>query len=108
LAAAGLYALENNVNRLSEDHRAARGFAEEVTRLAPWAIGGEIPTNIVVIDTGKLPADELLARAGAQGLKLSKLGDHEVRAVTHLDVTHEDCVEAGKIVAAILGEVEPR
>jgi len=104
LAAAGLYALDHNIDRLAEDHRAASAFADEVRRLAPWAVPSSIPTNIVVISTGTLTADEVISQAVAQGLTLSKLGVRQVRAVTHLDVSFTECVEAGKILASILKE----
>ena len=108
LAAAGLYALDNHVDRLADDHRSAGAFADEVRLVAPWAVPEQIPTNIVVVRTGTMAAGEVVARAAAQGLKLSKLGNHEIRAVTHLDVTMAECAEAGRIVAGILTESEPQ
>ena len=108
LAAAGIYALDHHIDRMAEDHRAAQRFADEVRRLAPWAVAAVIPTNIVVVDTGTMTADAVVARALTANLKLSKLGAHQVRAVTHLDVSLDECVEAGRIVAAILAESEPR
>jgi len=108
LAAAGLYALEHNINRLADDHRAAQGFAEQVRARAPWAVPEVIPTNIVVIDSGVLTADEVVNQAAAQGLVLSEVGLRQVRAVTHLDVSYDECVAAGQIVAAILAQAGPR
>ena len=103
LAAAGLYALENNIDRLSQDHLGAQGFADQVRVLAPQAVAEQIPTNIVVVDTGALPADQVVAQAAQRGLLLSKVAPHQVRAVTHLDVTHEDCLKAGQILGELLG-----
>ena len=107
LAAAGIYALDHNLERLAEDNRAAGAFADEVRRRAPWAVPAWVPTNIVVVSTGALTADEVIAQAMAQGLQLSKLGEREVRAVAHLDVTYDECVEAGTIIASILEGAEP-
>lgn len=107
LAAAGLYALDHHYNRLSQDHRAASAMGEEIRARAPWAIAAGVATNIVVVRTGSLSAAEVVSRAGGQGLKLSAVGSHEVRAVAHLDVTYDDCVEAGRILGAILSGARP-
>jgi len=106
LAAAGIYALDHNLDRLADDNRAASSFASQVRARAPWAVPAEIPTNIVVVSTGRLSSDEVIAQALDQGLKVSKLGVREVRAVAHLDVSEEECVEAGKILASILEGAE--
>ena len=102
LAAAGIYALDHNLERLADDNRAASAFADEVRRRAPWAVPTQIPTNIVVVATGMLTSSEVISRAASLGLKLSKVGVREVRAVAHLDVSFDECVEAGKILASIL------
>ena len=102
LAAAGIYALDHNLQRLADDNRAASAFADEVRARAPWAVPASIPTNIVVVSTGTLTSNEVIARAADQGLKISKVGLREVRAVAHLDVSFDDCVEAGKILASVL------
>src|SRR5664279_4571209 len=53
LAAAGLYALDHHIDRLADDHAAARALAEEVADAAPEAVSVEdVETNIVVIGTG--------------------------------------------------------
>jgi len=102
LAAAGIYALDHNLQRLADDNRAASAFADEVRSVAPWAVPARIPTNIVVVATGTLTSDEVISRAKDRGLKLSKVGVREVRAVAHLDVSFDECVEAGRILASIL------
>jgi len=102
LAAAGIYALDHNLERLADDNHAASALADEVRARAPWAVPAAIPTNIVVVNTGALTADEVISRAANHGLKLSKLGVREVRAVAHLDVSLDECVEAGRILASIL------
>ena len=107
LAAAGIYALNHHLDRVVEDHEAAAAFADEVRAVAPWAVGS-VPTNIVVVETGSLTADEVVSRSAAEGLKLSKLGARQVRAVAYLGVTRWDCAEGGKILASILNTAEPR
>lgn len=100
LAAAGLYAVDHHVERLADDHAAARAFAAAVR--AHGVRVAEPPTNIVVLDTGALPATRVVADAAARGVRLSAVGAHVVRAVTHLDVTAAQCAEAGDIVGSLL------
>ena len=102
LAAAGIYALDHNLERLADDNRAASAFADEVRLTAPWAVPARVPTNIVVVATGRLTADDVIARCAREGLKLSKLSVREVRAVAHLDVSFDECVQGGRILASIL------
>lgn len=101
LAAAGLYALEHNIDRLAQDHEAALAFADAVAERA----GGvrEPQTNIVVIDTGEIPAAEVAAVASQHGVLVSALGARMLRAVTHMDVTVDECRRAGGVVGKILG-----
>ncbi|PIE21106.1 MAG: low specificity L-threonine aldolase [Arachnia propionica] len=101
LAAAGLYALEHNLGRVADDHAAARRFAEVVTGYAPAAIElDQVATNIVLIETADAPA--IAQQCAAAGILLSVLGPTTLRAVTHLDVTVEDCEQAGRVLGQLL------
>jgi threonine aldolase len=103
LAAAGLYALDHNVERLADDHAAARALAEAVLESAPDALAlADVETNIVVIGTGEKTASQVVASAREAGVAISAVGAHQVRAVTHLDVTLADCVQAGRVLGALL------
>lgn len=82
LAAAGLYALEHNIDRLAEDHRRARRLAEGLRGL-----GLKAPppaTNMVYFDMPDAP--QAAESVGEQGIQLLAVGPHTIRAVTHLDV----------------------
>lgn len=93
LAAAGLYALEHNLGRVAEDHLAAQAFAD--------AVGAPRPeTNIVVIPVPDAPA--VAAKLAEQGILVSVLGPTTLRAVTHMDVTVEECARAGRVMADAL------
>ena len=103
LAAACLYALDYHVQRLADDHAAARSFAEAVANHAPATVEPErVETNIVVVDTGAAPAASIAAAAADQGVRLSALGPRLIRAVAHLDVTKDDCERAGTILGHLL------
>ena len=100
LAAACLHALDHHVERLADDHAAARAFAEPL-RAAGIAVA-EPETNIVVVPTGVRPAGEVVALASERGVRVSAVGARVVRAVTHLDVTTGQCAEAGAVLADVL------
>ena len=103
LAAACLYALEHHVERLADDHAAARAFAEAVGYQAPEAVEPDsVETNIVVVNTGAAPAAPIAAAAVDRGVRLSALGPRLIRAVTHLDVSKDDCERAGTILGNLL------
>ena len=105
LAAAGLYALDHNAARLAEDHANARLIAERLAGLSGVLLDlATVQTNIVIFRLGEgLPdAAAIAARAKAEGVLISALGPRTVRAVTHLDVSREDCERAADRLAAII------
>jgi threonine aldolase len=78
-------------------------FAEAVAGCVPAAVELEaVETNVVVIDTGAAPAAPIAVTAAERGVQVSALGPHMIRAVTHLDVTAEDCEWAGQLVGKLL------
>ena len=86
-AAACLYALDHNVDRLVEDHTNARHLARGLAQVAGLMV--EQPeTNLVFFDTrgSGLTADELAGRVRQLGVLVSTVGPYRVRACTHLDV----------------------
>ena len=105
LAAAGLYALDHNAARLAEDHAHARLIAERLAGLSGALLDlATVQTNIVIFRLGEgLPdAMAIAARAKAEGVLVSALGPRTVRAVTHLDVSRDDCERAADRLAAII------
>jgi threonine aldolase len=100
-AAACLYALDHNVDRLAEDHANARALADGLGAVRGLAV--ETPeTNLVFFDTRDtgLTADELAARVRREGVSVSVVGRYRVRACTHLDVDAAGVAEAVGIIAA--------
>jgi threonine aldolase len=79
LAAAGLYALDNHIDRLSDDHVRAKRLAEALD-LDP----ADVETNIVVLEVAD--AAGVAVAAAEQGVLVSALGPRFMRLVTHLDV----------------------
>ena len=106
LAAAASYALDHHVERLADDHVAARTFAEAVADRAPQAIDlDSVETNIVVLHTRAIPAGSIAAAAAEGGVLVSALGSSVLRAVTHLDVSAADCARAGRILGDLIRAV---
>ncbi|HEY6951730.1 MAG TPA: GntG family PLP-dependent aldolase [Bacteroidota bacterium] len=103
LAAAAIYALDNNIERLREDHTKARFLAEQLRALPGFAIDMDtVQSNIVIIDvgqTGKTPG-EIIAVARAHGVLLSEMTHTTIRAVMHLDVTQDDVARAVEVIKA--------
>ena len=90
IAAAGVYALRHNVDRLAEDHEQARQFARGLAELRGIAIDpDQVETNIVIFDVGRtgLSGEDFAGRTlASHGVRFSVLGPTTVRAVTHLDI----------------------
>ncbi len=105
LAAAGHYALDNNIQRLADDHRRAKEIAVAIAALDSSLIDPHtVQTNIVGLDLAKLSitAAELAARCGEKGLWISALGPKYARLVTHLDFDDAQCNEAIEILKVAL------
>jgi threonine aldolase len=89
LAAAGIYALQNNVARLAEDHANARALAEGLAQVPGLQIDrAAVQTNMVFITVPSASADPLRAALKQRGILIG--GGATIRLVTHLDVTAED------------------
>jgi threonine aldolase len=96
LAAAGLYALEHNLGRLSQDHENAAHMASV---LADAGVKVRTPeTNILLVDVDA--AASVVAACVESGVKISAFGPKLLRIVTHLDVSAERCDEAAHIIAS--------
>ena len=108
LAAAGIYALERNVERLAEDHAAARGIAEGIQEIDGLEVDLEaVQTNIVMIRIEGAGSVAALAEAlEAVGVRVLPVGPRTVRAVTHLDVPAGAVEEVPKRFGAALGRLQ--
>jgi threonine aldolase len=101
LAAAGLFALEHNLERLAEDHANARLIAERVAETKAVMDLETVQSNIVIFHLpASLPdAAEVVRRAQREGVLVSAFAARTVRAVTHLNVTQAECRRAGEVLA---------
>jgi threonine aldolase len=104
-AAACLYALDHNIDRLAEDHANAKTLARGLSQLPGLAV--EDPeTNLVFFDTrgSGLTADALAERVRREGVLVSTVGAYRVRACTHLDVDAAGVALAAQVISRAVGE----
>ncbi len=88
LAAAGIYALDHHIERLKVDHQHAAMLADELGKCA-W-VTNVVPTqtNIVLFDVDS-PADNIVTKLVAKGIKCGSTDTKRIRFVTHLDIHPE-------------------
>ncbi|GAA1812569.1 GntG family PLP-dependent aldolase [Luedemannella flava] len=103
LAAAGLYALDNHIDRLAGDHARARRLAEA---LAPTGVvdAARVVTNIIPLDLSRAPLDAPVFGAAARerGILVSVLGPRNARLLTHLDADDAAIDRAAEILPGLL------
>jgi threonine aldolase len=93
LAAAGLYALEHNIDRLAEDHSRARELAKALAEVSFIKIDPRrVETNILVfdVDTAVITAPQFAAKLKERGILCGSFSKSKVRMVTHLDFDDSD------------------
>jgi threonine aldolase len=106
IAAAGSYALANNVARLAEDHANARLIADMLAESDHIDLDlSTVQTNIIVFSLADQPgvpdAAAFVQRCGEQGVLLNAFGSRVVRAVTHLNVDADACRRAAEVMRQV-------
>jgi threonine aldolase len=103
VAAAGEYALENNIEKLKIDHLNARIVSDYLNTVEGVELS-PIQTNILFIDVEKLnvTAEKVNAELQKRGMRLSVSGKYKLRMVTHLDISRSQIDEAIEILSDIL------
>lgn len=90
LAAAALYALDNNMNRLKEDHQKAKEIGEVLSKLSIIKSIEPIETNIVIFELNKdVKEHEFVQKLAHNNIYAISMGGGKLRMVTHLDYTDE-------------------
>ena len=105
LAAAGHYALDNNLPLLKDDHKRAKTIADAVYAVAPKLIDpATVDTNIVGLDISslKITASDLSTQLKENGVLASALGPKYLRLVTHLDLTDGDIEAVNQVLPQLL------
>jgi threonine aldolase len=102
IAAGALWALNNHIDRLAEDHENARILAEGLAEIPGISLNpGDVETNIIFFEVAD--ASEFAEELMKSGVRFHLVTDNRMRAVTHLDVTADDIqtvIKAVRDVAA--------
>jgi threonine aldolase len=101
IAAAGLYGLEHNMDRLADDHANAKLIADRLRSAGATVHSPSVPTNIVIIETSRL-AVEVAATLAGDGVLVTDMGDHTIRCVTYLGVNTADVRRAADVIAGVI------
>jgi len=105
IAAAGIFALDNMVDRLSEDHANAQ-LMHQLLKSHGLATSDEVETNIVYVDLPPAPFDpgRLMQGLQSRGIVINSPRGGRIRFVTHCDVSRDAIKRAAPLVAAAFGE----
>ncbi len=101
VAAAGLYALEHNINRLAEDHENAALIGKILKEGGFKVTEAKRPTNMIYFSASSpAAADKLLSECRKEKVIFNKSSADTFRLVTHLDVNREQAVKAAEIIVS--------
>ena len=90
LAAAGIYALDNHINRLEEDHQKAKEIGAALEAVSYVTKLETIETNIIIFYVDeKIGTDNFIKKMKENNILLTPMGEGRIRIVTHLDYTNE-------------------
>ena len=91
MAAAGIYALDNHINRLQEDHEKAKELGKVLNDLPFVSKVEPIETNIIIfeLEESLISEKEFLSLLSENGIDIIGMGQGKLRMVTHLDYTDE-------------------
>lgn len=102
MAAAAIYALENNIDRLQDDHDNALAFAEAISQVEGIRINlNDVESNLVFFEVAPElgTGPQLSARLLERGIKINPSGGSQrLRACTHLDVSRDDVLHAAQMI----------
>lgn len=101
LAAAALYALDNNIDRMKEDHDNAQAFVKALGAGHTFIVNAsDVETNIILVDVSRSrgSVETILAELRKRGVAMTPGAPGKIRAITHLDVSHGDVTRAAEIV----------
>ncbi len=89
IAAAGLYALKNNIERLAEDHKKAQELYQVLANIPGMEID-RVDSNILIFKPAKLSVEQAIEACRNEGVLVSTGRIGSLRAITHLDVSFDE------------------
>jgi threonine aldolase len=111
IAAAGIYALDQHIDRLALDHANAKRLAQGLSQIVGVKIDtNSVKTNIVVFDVSEMSTDPhlIVESIKERGILMIPFGKTLIRAVTHLDVNPEDIERTIEITAGVFSSLKRR
>jgi threonine aldolase len=106
LAAAGIVALNEMVDRLADDHANAKKLAMGLAEISGISINPDhIQTNIIFFEVTRedMTPEQIVQRIDAEGIRMLPVGAQKVRAVTHYHITSADIDQALGVIAKVMG-----
>lgn len=105
LAAAGIYALNNHVSGLKNDHRRAKELGDLLKNQTYVSKVEPVETNIVIFYLAEnIPETNFLQKMKEKGILISSMGEGKLRMVTHLDYTEEMHLEIREVLENLVFE----
>jgi threonine aldolase len=102
MAAAGLYALKNNIKRLEQDHRHAQTIAASLQKKKWCAKLYPVETNIILFETeSTFPAAQLVKKLENNGIRAIAMSQQLIRLVVHLDITEEMVLHTVRVLESL-------
>ena len=103
IAAAGVVALNEMVDRLADDHRLAQQLAVGLAALPGVECDpASVETNLVLFRLHDMPPSDFVAAMRTRGVLLGEIGNQNLRMVTHYDVNSDDVEKALETAASVL------
>lgn len=107
IAAAGIYAIRNNLKLLNNDHKNAKKFAELISKLPSIYIDiNTIETNIVIFKiSNNINTEKFISKCKQHRLLLSSIGQNTIRVVFHLDINNDMMYKSYEIIKEVIEEI---
>jgi threonine aldolase len=103
IAAAGLYALRNNISRLKDDHKNAFRIGEALGQNKKIKSIMPVESNIIIFETEKMfPAADIAAKLSENGILVNVAGRNTIRIVTHLNITDEMTSRVCEVITTVI------
>lgn len=101
LAAAGLYALDNNIERLAEDHKKAKHIAELLKQSNYVKNVETVETNIVIFELYEETSEKFLKSLSYNKILITNMGNNKLRMVTHLEVSDNQIDKLENVIKSL-------
>ena len=101
LAAAGIYALDNHLNRLEEDHKKAKYLGEILNESNCVKTVEKVETNIVIFELFDKASEHFMKSLSYNDIQIINMGNNKLRMVTHLEVNENQIDKVAKVIKSL-------